>query len=126
MKNMLDDELTEKIIGAAMEVHNYWGPGLMESIYERSLVHELQLRGLNVTHQVSLDLKYKGIGLSNDFRFDILVNNTVVVELKVVTELAPIHHAQLLTYLKITKCPIGLLINFNVIKLRDGIKRLAS
>ena len=126
MKNMMDDELTEKIIGAAMEVHNYWGPGLMESIYERSLVHELKLRGFRVTHQVSLDLTYKGLDLGNDLRIDILVNETVVVELKVVNELAPIHHAQLLTYLKITHCPIGLLINFNVTQLRNGIKRFAS
>ncbi len=126
MKNMMADNMTEKIIGAAMEVHNYWGPGLMESIYEKSLIHELQLRGLRVTHQVSLDLKYKGLDLGNDFRVDLIVNDTVVVELKVVKELTPIHHAQLLTYLKITNCPIGLLINFNVIQLRDGIKRFAS
>lgn len=126
MKKTMDDELTEKIIGAAMEVHNYWGPGLMESIYERSLVHELRLRGFSITHQVSLDLKYKGLDLGNDLRIDILVNETVVVELKVVNELAPIHHAQLLTYLKITQCPIGLLINFNETQLRNGIKRFAA
>jgi len=126
MKSMMDEELTEKIIGAAMEVHTYWGPGLMESIYEKSLIHELKLRELSVTRQIPLNLTYKDHDLGNEFRIDLLVETKVVVELKVVNELAPIHHAQLLTYLKLIKCPIGLLINFNVIKLRDGIKRFAS
>ncbi len=117
-------ELTEKIIGAAMEVHNYWGPGLLESIYEKSLAHELTLRGIDVKRQVSLDLKYKDLSLGDEFSLDLIVEGEVVVELKVVKEIAPIHEAQLLTYMKLTGCKVGLLINFNTLMLRDGIRRL--
>ena len=121
---MIEEVLTQKIIGAAMEVHSWWGPGLVESIYETSLHHELSLRGVKVQKQVPLELKYKDLILDNDFRIDLLVDGKVVVELKVVKELAPIHEAQLLTYMKLTKCRVGLLINFNVVHLKDGIKRL--
>jgi GxxExxY protein len=121
---MIEEALTEKIIGAAMEVHNYWGPGLIESIYEKSLRHELILRRIEVKRQVPLHLKYKDLVLDDDFRVDLIVDGKVIVELKVVKELAPVHEAQLLTYMKLTKCRVGLLINFNVVKLRDGIKRL--
>jgi len=121
---MKEEALTEKIIGAAIEVHNYWGPGLVESIYEKSLAHELELRGIEVRKQVSLDLKYKDMVLDDDFRIDLIVDGKVIIELKVVKELAPIHEAQLLTYMKLTKCSVGLLINFNVVKLVQGIKRL--
>ena len=117
-------ELTEKIIGAAMEVHNYWGPGLLESIYEKSLAHELRLRGIEVKRQVSLDLKYKDLSLGDEFSLDLIIEGEVVVELKVVKEIAPIHEAQLLTYMKLTGCKVGLLINFNTLMLRDGIRRL--
>ncbi len=117
-------ELTEKIIGAAMEVHNYWGPGLLESIYEKSLAHELTLRGIDVKRQVSLDLKYKDLSLGDEFSLDLIVEGEVVVERKVVKEIAPIHEAQLLTYMKLTGCKVGLLINFNTLMLRDGIRRL--
>ncbi len=122
---MLEEALTEKIIGAAIEVHNYWGPGLIESIYEKSLRHELALRGIEVKRQVLLHLKYKDLVLDDDFRVDLIVDGKVLVELKVVKELAPVHEAQLLTYMKLTKCRVGLLINFNVVKLRDGIRRMA-
>lgn len=121
---MMEILLTEKIIGAAMEVHKYWGPGLMESIYEKSLAHELIVRGVEIQTQAPLHLRYKDLILSDDFRLDLMVENKVIVELKTIKEIAPIHEAQLLTYLKLTKCHIGLLINFNVTKLRDGIKRL--
>ncbi|MDD4736015.1 MAG: GxxExxY protein [Kiritimatiellae bacterium] len=121
---MRENAITDKIIGAAIEVHKYWGPGLVESIYEKSLAHELTLRGVQVQKQVPLDLKYKDLVLDDDFRIDLIVDDKVIVELKVVKELAPIHEAQLLTYMKLTKCRIGLLINFNVVKLVDGIKRL--
>ena len=116
--------LTEKIIGAAMEVHSYWGPGLLESIYEKSLAHELGLQGIEVKRQVKLDLKYKDLDLSDEFALDLIIEGKVVVELKVVKELAPIHEAQLVTYMKLTDCKVGLLINFNVTKLKDGIRRI--
>jgi GxxExxY protein len=117
--------LTEKIIAAAMEVHDYWGPGLIESIYEKSLAHELSRRGVVVQRQVRLDLKYKDLELDDEFSLDLIVEGKVIVELKVVKELAPIHEAQLMTYMKLTNCKVGLLINFNVLKLKDGIRRLS-
>ena len=117
-------DLTEKIIGAAIEVHNYWGPGLLESIYEKSLAHELMLRGLQVDRQVRLNLKYKDLDLGDEFALDLIVDGKVIVELKVVKELTPIHEAQLITYMKLTNCKVGLLINFNVLKLKDGIRRI--
>ena len=117
--------LTEKIIGAAMEVHDYWGPGLIESIYEKSLAHELSLQGIEVKRQVRLDLKYKDLELDDEFTLDLIIEGQVIIELKVVKELAPIHEAQLMTYMKLTGCKVGLLINFNVLKLKDGIRRLS-
>ena len=117
-------DLTEKIIGAAIEVHNYWGPGLLESIYEKSLAHELALRGVIVKRQVRLDLKYKDLILDDEFILDLVVEGRVVVELKVLKEIAPIHEAQLITYMKLTDCKVGLLINFNVLRLKDGIRRI--
>ena len=117
-------ELTGTIIGAAMEVHSHWGPGLIESIYEKSLAHELQLRGVKVQRQVKLQLKYKDLEWDDDFTLDLIADGKVIVELKVVKELAPIHQAQLMTYMKLTDCKIGLLINFNVVHLKEGIRRL--
>src|SRR6056297_1141367 len=119
-----EKELTEKIIGAAIEVHEYWGPGLIESIYEKSLAFELSLRNIEVRRQVPLNLEYKGYVIDDEFRLDLVVDGKVIIELKVVKELQPIHEAQLLTYMKLTNCHVGLLINFNVTKLRDGIKRM--
>jgi GxxExxY protein len=118
-------ELTGKIIGAAIEVHSHWGPGLIESIYEKSLAHELGLRGIEVRRQVKLDLRYKDFVLDDDYYLDLIVENEVIVELKVVKELASIHEAQLMTYMKLTDCKVGLLINFNVVRLKDGIRRLS-
>ncbi len=123
---MIEENLTEKIIGAAIEVHKYWGPGLIESIYEKSLAHELALRGVTVQRQLPLKLKYKDLSLDDDFRIDLIAGGKVIIELKVVKELAPIHEAQLLTYLRLTDCHVGLLINFNVVQLKDGIKRLVN
>ena len=127
LKILMDDytELTGTIIGAAMEVHDYWGPGLIESIYEKSLQHELTLRNVEVRRQVKLQLKYKDLELDDDYALDLIVDGKVIVELKVVKELAPIHEAQLMTYMKLTDCKVGLLINFNVIRLKDGIRRLS-
>jgi len=123
----MDDDrvLTKKIIGAAMEVHTYWGPGLLESIYEKSLAHELKLQGVEVQRQVRLNLKYKDLSLGDEFALDLIVERRVIVELKVVKALAPIHSAQLMTYMKLTDCNVGLLINFNVTRLKDGIRRLS-
>ncbi len=108
-----------------MEVHDYWGPGLIESIYEKSLAHELALQGVEIERQVRLDLKYKGLVLDDEFTLDLIVEGKVIVELKVVKERTPIHEAQLMTYMKLTNCNAGLLINFNVLKLKDGIRRLS-
>lgn len=117
-------DLTEKIIGAAIEVHRHAGPGLLESAYEQCLAHELALRGLAFGRQVPLPVKYKGVSLDCGYRLDFLVENSVVIELKAIDRLHPIHEAQLLTYLKIGNYPVGLLINFNVPCLRLGIRRL--
>jgi GxxExxY protein len=124
MRENPESELTEKIIGAAMEVHSYWGPGLLESIYEKSLVLELQLRGVEVNSQVRLDVDYKGFKLDAEYVLDLVVDDKVLVELKTVSELSPIHEAQLLSYMKLASCKVGLIINFNVVRLKDGIRRL--
>ena len=122
--SMVEPELTERIIGAAIEVHKHWGPGLLEEVYEKSLCHELRLRNLPFETQVILPLMYKGERVGDDLRLDLVVGGKVVVELKSVNELAPIHEAQLLTYMKLTGCRVGLLINFNVPVLTRGIKRM--
>lgn len=125
MKNLLlEEELTKEIIGAAIEVHRYWGPGLIESIYEKSLAVELEKRAIPFKRQLKLELKYKDVLLDEEFRLDLIVGDKVVVELKVVKELAPIFEAQLLTYMRLTNCRVGLLMNFHVPVLKDGIKRL--
>lgn len=121
---MIEDQLTEEIIGGAIEVHKHWGPGLYEEIYERSLYHELRLRNVDFESQLKLPLVYKGEKIGEDLRLDLLVESKVVVELKSVKELEPIHEAQLLSYMKLTKCRVGLLINFNVSVLKKGIRRM--
>lgn len=122
--NLIHQELTEQIIGAAIEVHRYWGPGLYEEIYERSLCAELTLRKIAFASQVRLPLVYKDITVGDDLRLDVWVEQKVVVEAKSVAELLPVHEAQLLTYLRLTKSRVGLLINFNVAVLKHGIKRM--
>ncbi|MBI2838741.1 MAG: GxxExxY protein [Acidobacteria bacterium] len=117
-------ELTERIIGAAIEVHRTIGPGLLESAYEECLAHELRLHGLEFERQVPLPVNYKGVKLDSGYRLDFLVGKFVVVELKAVDALQPIHEAQLLTYLKLGGWTLGLLLNFNVPVLKDGFKRL--
>ena len=119
-----DTELTGIIIGAAMEVHKHWVLGLIESIYEKSLAVELEKRTIPFKRQLKLELNYKGVVLDEEFRLDLIIGDKVVVELKVVKELAPIFEAQLLTYMRLTECRVGLLMNFNVPVLKDGIKRL--
>ena len=115
--------LTKDIIGAAIEVHRHLGPGLLESAYRNCLMRELLLRGIPFKHEHPLPLEYKGIRLDSGYRMDLLVADSVVVEAKAVEALAPIHDAQLLTYLKLGGWKVGLLINFNVELLKNGIRR---
>jgi GxxExxY protein len=117
------NELTYEIIGAAIEVHRALGPGLLESSYRECLCRELLLRGVTFRRECGLPLKYKGLKLECGYRIDLLVNDLVVVEIKSVEALAPIHDAQLLTYLRVGGWKVGLLINFNVVVLKDGIHR---
>jgi GxxExxY protein len=121
---MTINDLTSQIIGAAIEVHRELGPGLLESAYEECLCFELSLRGLKFQRQVPLPVRHKQILLDCGYRIDVLVENLVVLELKTVSELQPIHDAQLLTYLRLGGWGLGLLLNFNVPVLKDGIRRL--
>lgn len=127
MRDMGDDvnKLTEKIIGAAIEVHRHLGPGLLESAYEACLMYELEQLGLRVEQQKSLPIIYKEIQLEQGYRIDLLVEDAVVIELKAVDEVIPVHEAQILSYLKLSGCQVGLLLNFNVKLLKDGIRRFA-
>jgi GxxExxY protein len=118
--------ITEKIIGAAIEVHKALGPGLLESAYEECLAHELLIANISFERQVPLPVAYKSIQLDCGYRLDLLVEQPVVLELKTVESLQPIHEAQLLTYMKLGGWPIGLLINFNVPVLTKGIKRMVN
>ena len=120
------NELTHQIIGAAIEVHRAFGPGLLESVYEDCMAVELKLCGLPFARQKPIALQYKGHPVGNDLKLDLLVADQVVVELKSVAALLPVHEAQLLTYLKLTGCPVGLLINFNVPVLKQGVKRMVN
>ncbi|MDJ1168436.1 GxxExxY protein [Roseofilum sp. BLCC_M154] len=120
------DEISGEVIGAGIEVHRALGPGLLESAYQACLVYELRQRGMGVAEQVPVPVVYKGIGLECGYRLDLLVENQVIVELKAVQALQPIHQAQLLTYLKLCQLRLGLLINFNVPILKQGIKRLVN
>jgi len=120
---MTNNEITEAIIGAAIEVHRALGPGLLESAYRQCLCHELQLRGLPFVCERPLPVIYKGLRLDCGYRVDLIVAEAVVVELKTVDHLAPVHDAQLLTYLRLGGWKLGLLINFNVAVLRNGIHR---
>ena len=120
------NDLTGEVIGAAIEVHKALGPGLLESAYEECLCHELKLRGIQFERQVDLPIEYKGTKLDCAYRMDIVAEDQLIVELKSCESLQPIHQAQLLTYLKLTGHKVGLLINFNVPILRQGIKRLAN
>lgn len=115
--------LTEKIIGAAIEVHRELGPGLLESVYEICLIKELKRCGLRVESQVLLPVVYKGEVLEKEFYIDLLVENFIVVELKAIEAILPVHEVQLVTYLKLSDKRLGLLLNFNVTVLKDGIRR---
>ncbi len=118
------NELVEFIIGSAVEVHKELGPGLLENIYEKAMVIELLDRGFKVEQQVAIPVYYKGHKLDQELRLDLLVENLVIVELKAVDKLAPVHNAQLLTYLRLKKLWLGLLINFNEPMVTKGIRRV--
>ena len=118
------DPLTEKVIGLAIEVHRVLGPGLLESAYEECFCFELKSHEVSFQRQVKLPVVYKNIKLDCGYRMDVVVDERLVVELKTVDRLLPIHDAQLLTYLKLSKIRIGLLLNFNTAVLKDGIRRL--
>jgi len=120
---MKKDSFTGKVIGCAIEVHRVLGPGLLESTYQQCLAHELHLNGIAFNLEHPLPVEYKGIKLDCGYRIDILVENRLIIELKAVDEIRGIHKAQLLTYMKLSKLDTGLLINFNVKRLKDGIQR---
>ena len=119
-----NDPLTEKIIGFAIGVHRHLGPGLLESAYEECLCYEIEQSGLSFRRQVALPIVYKAVRLDSGYRMDIVVQDQVIVELKTVERLLPIHEAQMLTYLKLSGIRIGLLLNFNTSVLKDGIRRM--
>ena len=123
---MHENEISEKIIGAAIEVHRIIGPGLLESVYEDALCHELHLRGLQFKRQQSVPIPYKGIKLGTDLRLDLLVEDKVIVDLKAKEDLSTIDKPKLLTYLRLSDKHLGLIINFHVEVLRDGIYRVAN
>ena len=119
------DEIARQVVDAAFAVHVALGPGLLESVYEQCLAYELETRNLRVARQVALPVQYREIRLDAGFRIDLIVNDLVIVEIKAIEKTLPIHEAQLLTYLKLSALRLGLLINFNVPKIKDGIRRLA-
>lgn len=121
-----ENDISGKIIGAAIEVHRKLGPGLLESAYEECLCCEMALRGIKFERQVPLPLNYKGVDLDCGYKLDLLVEDKVIVELKSIETLEPIHDAQLLTYLRLRNAWLGLIINFNVIMLKDGVRRLVN
>jgi GxxExxY protein len=120
---LIHEALTERVIGAAMEVHKALGPGLLESVYEECLCHELHLRELRFQRQITVPVIYKGVSLDSGYRLDLIVEGTVILELKCVERVLAIHEAQLLTYLKLLDKPVGFIINFNASVLRHGIVR---
>lgn len=118
------DRLSREVIGAAIEVHRIMGPGLIESIYQKCVLRELELRGVNVVQKQVVQIEYKGLVFNECLQFDLLVDDCLLVELKAVLELHPVHKAQLLSYMKLLDVPIGLLFNFHEPKLVDGLSRM--
>lgn len=123
---MTTNELSKIVFEAGLKIHRTIGPGLLESAYEECLAYELGKKGLKVERQLALPLKYEEIIIQNAYRIDILIENQLVIELKSVSELNELHFAQLLTYLRLMKCPLGLLINFNVPLFKDDVRRVAN
>lgn len=126
MEVILDKDYTHKLLGCAYEVHSALGPGLLESVYEAALCYELQSQGFEIRHQVPVKVQYKNVGIDMDLRLDILVDNSVILELKSVSEIQPVHVKQLLTYMRLTGVRLGYVINFNEYSLRDGIERVVN
>lgn len=126
MTNDQLNELSKTILDSCITVHKEMGPGLLESIYELCLIRELEQRGLTIVSQVSIPLLYKGMELSKDFRIDILVENEIILEIKSVEILLPVHEAQIISYLKLSNKKLGFLINFNVSLLKNGFKRFVN
>ena len=120
---ILEHELSEAVIGAAIEVHRRLGPGLLESAYQRCLEYELELRGIPFRRQVDLPIEYKGVLLDCGYKMDLVIDGRIVIELKAVETVTDLHEAQLLTYLRLSNIRVGLLINFNSVMLRNGIVR---
>ena len=118
------DDLSGEVIGAAVEVHRRLGPGLLESIYEKCLMRELELRSLSAVKQQHVRIEYKSFVFEESLKFDVLIEGCLLVELKAVREIAPIHKAQLISYMKLLDIPLGLLINFHNVRLTDGVSRL--
>ena len=123
---MTENELTYEIRGAIFDVYNELGPGLLESVYEEALFYELQQRGLDVKRQIEVPIKYKGNELKTPLRLDLLIENTIIVELKSVEEMKPVFAKQLLTYLRLLDKHVGLLVNFSSNNIREGIERIAN
>ena len=119
-------EITEQVIGACIEIHRHLGPGLLESAYEECLCHELSVLGIHFERQKPLPVKYKTVNLACGYRLDLVIEHKIILELKAVESLLAIHEAQLLTYLKLSGLTLGLLINFNVPVLKNGIRRIAN
>lgn len=119
---MTQDKLIYEVIGASMEVHNVLGPGLLESVYEKALLYELKLRGLKVSSQIPVNIEYKGNVIGSDLRLDIIVEDILIVELKSVESLLPVHFKQIRTYMRLLNKSMGLLINFNVSDFKNGYK----
>ena len=120
---LVQEQISEQVIGAAIRVHRELGPGLLESVYEACLAYELSKSGLSARRQVPLPIRYSEVQIDEGYRLDLVVNDAVIVELKSVDRILPVHEAQLLTYLRLSGYPLALLINFNVPLLRDGIVR---
>ena len=123
---MTENEIGKIVINSAIKVHKSLGPGLLESAYEACLAYELQRAGLLVQTQVGLPLKYEDVVLDVGYRVDVLIENKVILELKAVDRLMPIHDAQILSYLKLSECKLGFLLNFNVYRMKDGIRRMVN
>ena len=121
-----ENKLTEEIIGAAMEVHSFLGPGLLESAYEKCLEFEIARRGFKTVSQLALPIQYKEIKIDGGYRIDLLTEDKVIVEIKAVSSIQPVHKAQLLSYLKMSIIRVGLLLNFNVERLKQGITRIVN